>query len=291
MRIALCYILVMRLIALLLACLSSHGLQAQEIYALLRSNGKEINLSDFFTMALEKKVILFGELHNQPVIHWLQLKMVKGLPDDSAVGFEMLDIDNQQLLDDYSAGLASDRDLLQAMAVWSNFRNDYLPIIRVAHQRGLKIFASNAPTRLVRYTAKKGLDSLLAVKHSHPLLSFPFPTQEDLSEELYEFLRQKMPSNHNRSAMIEAQALRDASMAYHINKELVKHGKVLHIHGGFHSKGKKGITHFLKKYGVSEKRIFHIQTVVKNDCDSIIESILEEADITICIPEDSITSY
>lgn len=281
----------MKKVVLLLGCLTSFNLHTQEIYTLFTPIGEKVSLESLTVEATNKDVILFGELHNQPVVHWLQLKLVKKLPANTAVGFEMFDIDNRQLLKDYSAGIATERHLSQAMAVWSNFKNDYLPIVKAAQQRDLKVFASNAPTRLVSYTAKKGLNSLALLKSSHPLLVFPLPTKQDLTNELYTFIKEQMPPGHNSSGMIEAQALRDASMAYYIKQELSTSTKVLHIHGGFHSKNRNGISYFLKKYGVAKNRIFHIQTVIKKDCALIDQAALEEADITICLPEDSITSY
>lgn len=281
----------MKIVVFLLCCLSSLNLYAQEIYTLLTPGGEKVSLNSLTAEAIKRDVILFGELHNQPVVHWLQLRLVKELPAKTAVGFEMFDIDNRQLLKDYSAGLATERHLSQAMAVWSNFKQDYLPIVQAAQERGLPVFASNAPTRLVTYTAKKGLDSLALLKASHPLLAFPLPTEQDLSNELYSFIKEQMPPGHNSSGMIAAQALRDASMAYYIKQELLTSSKVLHIHGGFHSKNRNGISHFLEKYGVAKNRIFHIQTVIKKDCALIDEATLAEAELTVCLPEDSITSY
>ena len=49
-------------------------------------------------------VILFGEFHNNPVIHWIQLRLTQELyqqSEDLVLGAEMLEADNQLILDEY----------------------------------------------------------------------------------------------------------------------------------------------------------------------------------------------
>lgn len=266
-------------------------LQAQDIFTIYSGTGERLSIAQLSEHSQAKKVILFGELHNQPVLHWLQLQMVKKLPAGSALGLEMLDIDNRQLVTDYNKDIANGRHLKQAMAGWQNFSTDYLPIAKAAREHKLKLFASNAPTRLVSYTAKAGLKGLYDLANAHPQLKFPLPEQEDMTNELYSKLAKEMPAGHGGTGIIAAQALRDACMAHSIFAEISQSKQVMHIHGGYHSKNRQGISFYLRKMDFPADQIFHIQSVLSKKCATLDESILNAADATVCLSEDNITSY
>ena len=51
-------------------------------------------------------VVLFGEHHTNPIVHWLQLAATSDLNDSRklTLGAEMFEADNQQELNDYLSG-------------------------------------------------------------------------------------------------------------------------------------------------------------------------------------------
>ena len=51
-------------------------------------------------------VVLFGEHHNNPIVHWLQMEATMDLDKSRklTLGAEMFEVDNQQPLNDYLSG-------------------------------------------------------------------------------------------------------------------------------------------------------------------------------------------
>ena len=54
----------------------------------------------------DKDMVLFGELHNNPIAHWLQYELTADLHTKRQLilGAEMIEADNQDELDDYLSG-------------------------------------------------------------------------------------------------------------------------------------------------------------------------------------------
>ncbi|MBA3900861.1 MAG: ChaN family lipoprotein, partial [Bacteroidetes bacterium] len=68
-------------------------------YAVYNSKGKDSNFNQILKRALEADVILFGELHNNPIAHWLKLELVKAAHEQKkqnlVLGAEMFESDIQ----------------------------------------------------------------------------------------------------------------------------------------------------------------------------------------------------
>jgi uncharacterized iron-regulated protein len=58
--------------------------------------------------AQQADVFFFGELHNNPIAHWMQLELTQALHEAKEgkviLGAEMFETDNQVLIDEYFAG-------------------------------------------------------------------------------------------------------------------------------------------------------------------------------------------
>ena len=92
---------------LLLLLFFSSALYAQELksYQIYNSKGKT---SDFGKMIKELNkydVVLFGEYHNNSIVHWLQLKTTEKLYEKAGsnlmLGAEMFERDNQEAINKY----------------------------------------------------------------------------------------------------------------------------------------------------------------------------------------------
>ena len=72
-------------------------------YILYNSNGKKITFSKMITELQKKEIILFGEIHNNPIAHWLQLELAIELNKSKhlILGAEMFESDNQEGLNLY----------------------------------------------------------------------------------------------------------------------------------------------------------------------------------------------
>ncbi len=57
-------------------------------------------------------VVFFGELHNNPISHWMQLEVSKSLLSRNPVfGAEMFEADNQVMMTEYLDGIISSQKL------------------------------------------------------------------------------------------------------------------------------------------------------------------------------------
>jgi uncharacterized iron-regulated protein len=76
----------------------------------------------------DSRIIYVGEQHDQFAHHLNQLRVIKKLHEAGykiAVGMEMFQVPYQKSLDDYMAGLISERRFLKESGYFSNWRFDY----------------------------------------------------------------------------------------------------------------------------------------------------------------------
>ena len=97
-------ILLRFLLVLTLLC-STAGSFAQVLpnSVLFDAKGKKLSYTRALGMVERGDIILFGELHNNSIAHWLQLEMAKHLADKGPLlmGAEMIEADDQATLDRY----------------------------------------------------------------------------------------------------------------------------------------------------------------------------------------------
>ena len=88
--------------------------QDKPAYLLFNEKGKTISYEKMLKTLSEADVVLIGELHNNPISHWMQYEITKDLyTNDSnvALGAEMFEADNQVILNEYLSGLIEARHL------------------------------------------------------------------------------------------------------------------------------------------------------------------------------------
>ena len=97
------------LIALTLI-LTVNFLRAQEhaAYLIFNNKGEKVDYEQVKKKSAENEVVFFGELHNNPISHWLQLKLTSDLFDlkdgKLILGAEMFETDDQLVMDEYLSG-------------------------------------------------------------------------------------------------------------------------------------------------------------------------------------------
>jgi uncharacterized iron-regulated protein len=89
--------------------------QELEAYQLYNKEGKKVDFGKMVKSLSEKDVILFGELHNDPIAHWMQLELTKKMHEkgEIAMGAEMFERDNQGAIYSYLSGALDDKGLTQ----------------------------------------------------------------------------------------------------------------------------------------------------------------------------------
>ena len=89
----------------------------------------------------------------------------------------------------------------------------------------------------------------------------------------------------------KSQAVKDATMAYFINKNLKKGNKLIHYNGSYHSDYKQGTVWYFQKLNPKAK-VVNITTALSDSKDlNINDSELERADYIIIVPEDMTRTY
>ena len=78
--------------------------QSKPAYVLYNAKGKKISYTKMIKQLAEKDIVLFGEFHDNPISHWMELSVAKDLAEkrEMVFGAEMFEADNQQALNDYS---------------------------------------------------------------------------------------------------------------------------------------------------------------------------------------------
>ena len=98
----------MKYILFIIAAFTFTNLNAQDkkAYQLFDKKGKKVTFDKVIKETLKTEVVLFGEFHNNPICHWLQLELTKEIAAKRQVvlGAEMIEADNQMQLNDYLSG-------------------------------------------------------------------------------------------------------------------------------------------------------------------------------------------
>ncbi len=94
----------------------------------------------------------------------------------------------------------------------------------------------------------------------------------------------------NIDYFIEAQAVKDATMAHFIMQNLVSSGVFIHYHGTYHSNNFEGIYWYLKQ-SKSDLKIKTIASVSQAEISNLASENNGLADFIIVVPMDSPKSY
>ena len=80
-------------------------------YTLFDAKGKKATYDQLLAEAKKADVILFGELHDNPMCHWLQRELTQDLYNEKKenliLGAEMFEADDQIALNEYLTGFVS----------------------------------------------------------------------------------------------------------------------------------------------------------------------------------------
>ena len=84
-------------IALLLAATCGSA-QDKPAYTLFNAEGKKVGYQKMVRKLTQQDIVLFGEFHNNPISHWMELSLAKDLSVfmEMVLGAEMFEADNQQ---------------------------------------------------------------------------------------------------------------------------------------------------------------------------------------------------
>jgi uncharacterized iron-regulated protein len=285
----------MKLSAILILLAFSLSVSAQDkpAYKVFTGTGKKSDYKDILKDAGKADVVFFGELHDNPVAHWLELEITKDIHADKGkdliLAAEMFETDNQLIIDEYFTDIIKESSFEKEVRLWKNYQTDYKPLVSFAKDNGLKFVASNIPRRYASLVASGGFEALQKLSPEALKYIAPLPVEYDPELPCYKDMLSMdgaigggMENKVNEN-LPKAQALKDATMARSIANSRNAGKTVIHYNGSYHSDRHMGIIWYLNKYAPGVK-VMTITTVLQDDIDKMNDESLGLADYIIVIP-------
>jgi len=267
-------------------------------YKLYDSEGRNAKYEKMIEAVSTADVVFFGELHDNPVAHWLEYEISADLykiaGDRLIMGAEMFEADNQLLLDEYLLS-EYEADKFEAEAkLWKNYKTDYKPLVEFARKNGLPFIATNVPRRYASMVSRGGFEELDSLTAGAKMCLAPLPVSYDPELKCYK----DMLSMHGMPGMggkpnenlPKAQAVKDATMAWFISENLPSGKIFIHFNGSYHSDNYLGIVHYLKLYRPGIK-VATITTVLQDDIGELGQESRGLADFIVAIPSTMTRTY
>lgn len=285
----------MKFSAILFLLVFSLTVSAQDkpAYRVFTGTGKKSDYKDIIKDAGNAEVVFFGELHDNPVAHWLELEITKDLHTDKGkdliLAAEMFETDNQLIIDEYFSDIIKEASFEREVRLWKNYQTDYKPLISFAKENGLKFIASNIPRRYASLVASGGFETLQKLSPEALKYIAPLPVEYDPELPCYKDMLSMdgaigggMENKVNEN-LPKAQAIKDATMARSIANSRSAGQTVIHYNGSYHSDRHMGIIWYLNKYNPGVK-VMTVTTVLQDDLDKMNDESLGLADYVIVIP-------
>ena len=277
---------------------------APEAYRLYGKDGKPVAYADMVKDLAQQDAVFVGEMHNCPICHWLEVRLLKSLHQARnegrtkakgvAVGMEMFEADNQLIIDEYFAGQITADRFESEVRFWPNYSTDYAPLVDYAYEQRLPLVATNVPRRYANSVKNHGiafLDSLSTEARRYlPPLPIPYQANEQASEAFGMMAALGKGKGSNPEWLSQSQALKDATMAWNTAQWLKKGYQMVHFNGNYHTAAGEGILTYLRHYA-PKAHCKTIYSVRQEDITALEEDYLGQADYYICVAEDMSTSY
>ncbi len=265
-------------------------------YRIFNAKGKEVSYGDILKAAKESDFVFFGEMHDNPVCHWLELQLEKDLFEykgkDLVLGAEMLERDNQLLVNEYLSGMIRKKDFESEAKLWPNYKTDYAPLIDFAKDHNLKFVPTNVPRRFAAIVNREGFEGLDSINGLERGMMAPLPPKFNPELKCYKDIIEGMadPSMpHAGVNTAKAQALKDATMAHFIMKNREENQLFLHFNGSYHSDRHEGIVWYVNMINRRTANTIRVLVISSTEQDTITELKKENlglGDFIVCIPTD-----
>jgi len=259
-------------------------------YRLFDKNGKNTSYKDLIKEASQADIVFFGELHDNPICHWLEYEItadlyaVKG--KNLVLGAEMFEADNQLIVNEYLAGLIKEKDFEAQARLWPNYKTDYKRLLNFSRDSSLRFIATNIPRRYAAMVNKSGFNVLNTLEKNALQFIAPLPIHYDSTLACYADMAKAMGGGpaHETTNIKKAQAMKDATMAYFILQNFTKGKTFLHFNGSYHSDRFQSIIWYLKQADPNLK-IVTISSVEQKDMEDLEKESEGLANFIIAVPE------
>lgn len=241
------------LMLLVISCFSidAYG-HDKAAFVLYDKAGREVSYHKLLKKAKKSDVVLFGELHDNPIAHWLQLELT--------------------------------RDLHKRK------KTDYAPLVDFARDHRIRFIGTNIPKRFARLVHKNGgFAALEKLGDEEKKWIAPLPVHFDPELPGYRNIL-TMTGEHGTPELVKAQAIKDATMAHFILLNHKPGHIFLHFNGAYHSDFHEGIVFYLRRENDS-LRYLTITTVEQQDIRHLEAQHRGRADFIICVDSDMTKTF
>ena len=223
-------------------------------YVIHTADGKTTTYSKMVKELLGYDVVFFGELHNDPIAHWMEIELTESFFAEKGknliLAAEMFETDNQLIIDEYLGGFIKESNFEGEVKLWKNYQTDYKPAMTFAKNNGLKYIASNVPRRYASMVSAGGFEALEKLDSESKAYFPPLPFEYDPEVKCYKDMLSMgggAMGTHANANLPKAQALKDVTMAWSISKFYNEGNMVLHFNGSYHSNRHEGIVWYSEK--------------------------------------------
>lgn len=267
-------------------------------YQLYTSTGQKTSYAKLLAEAQKADIVLFGEYHDNPICHWLQLELTKDLYKTwgatTVMGAEMFEADNQAGLNMYLNGTIQDTALHKVVRLWPNYETDYRPLVDFAKENKIPFIATNTPRKYANMVYRGGFDALTPLNDSVKRWFAPLPVPYDSNERAYKEIFANA-GGHGGQNLPKSQALKDATMGHFIMQNWSQGKHFIHFHGSYHSDNRSAITWYVKHYAATngpraetkpyQPKVLVISTTTQPQITTLNKEDNGKGDFIICIPE------
>lgn len=269
--------------------------QDKPAYYLFNQKGKEVKYDKMIKELAKADVVFFGESHNNPISHWLELEITRDLhaarEGKIILGAEMFEADNQLILDEYLAGIVREKNFEDDIRLWNNYQTDYKPLVTFAAEKNLPFIATNIPRRYANLVFREGFEGLTKLSEEARQYIAPLPFDYDPELPGYKKMVEMMGGHGgDPSTFPKAQAAKDATMAHFIAVNQKDGHLFIHFNGSYHSENYEGIIWYLQR-ALPNARIATITTLELDDAAQLTEENTGKADFSISVPGTMTKTY
>lgn len=216
--------------------------------------GRWITETDLHARLATAPLIVLGEIHDHPVHHQIQTRLIEGLARQGpprTLLLEMLTTEEQPALANYLREHPTDAGALGAEVQWEERGwpdwSLYRPVVQAALDARMPLAPADLPRGIIKQVAKDGIDVLAPEVQAELAIetAFPAPLEDALAALLSAAHCDALPPTA-LPGMVAAQHVRDAYMARQLLTRATAGGGVL-LTGNGHLDRRWGVPAFVRR--------------------------------------------
>jgi len=128
---------------------------------------KTCTLKEIIGVLSEKDVVFFGEEHNDPSGHQLEMEILRMLHlkngEKQALSMEMFETDVQLVLNEYLQNLIREKNFIKEARSWNNYTN-YKTMNEDSREQGKKVIAAHNTNPHAKNVNEKRMSRIYSLK-------------------------------------------------------------------------------------------------------------------------------